>query len=224
MSGILYGVGVGPGDPELLTLKAIKIIEKCEVLAIPGKEKEKTYSYTIVEKVLDDISTKECVCLEFPMSRDEEVLLRAHNKAADEVEKLLVGGKSVAFLTIGDPTIYSTFSYLQKIIEERGYETQMVNGVPSFCAVAARKNKSLAKMNEAIHIVPTLDDGLEIDNLSGTKIIMKSAIHMSEMKAKFSECDVYMVSNVGMDNEKIYEGINEIPDELGYLSTAIVHE
>ena len=109
MHGILYGVGVGPGDPRLMTFLAAETIKKCEVLAVPARTREQAVSYQIARGLLPELDQKACLSLAVPMTKDRKVLNAAYEQAADLVEEQLKAGKDVACLTLGDPTIYSTY-------------------------------------------------------------------------------------------------------------------
>ena len=154
MSGILFGVGVGPGGPELMTIKAIKTINKCDVLVFPGKNKESSLSYQIAKGMVADIDDKPSVALSFPMSNDPVLLANAHRDAASKIIDILDAKMNVAFLTLGDPTIFSTFTYVKRIVEEKGYKTELINGISSFSQAAALLNNELAIEDETIHIIP----------------------------------------------------------------------
>ena len=147
MRGILYGVGVGPGDPELMTLKAVRMIRENEVIAVPGAEAKETVAYQIAVQAVPELADKELLSIYMPMTHDAKELEENHRKGAKALEEVLDQGKDIVFLTLGDPTIYSTFSYLQKRVEDDGYETALVSGITSFCAAAARTNQPLVEWN-----------------------------------------------------------------------------
>ena len=110
----------------------------------------------------------------FPMTKDESRLTAAHEQICLEIKKLLDNGRQVAFLTIGDPTVYSTYQYIHKRVVKGGYEAHIVNGVPSFCAAAGALGISLADNKEEIHVIPAsyqIEDALK---LPGTKVLMKA--------------------------------------------------
>ena len=160
------------------------------------------------------------------MTHDKAELELNHEKGAKALEAALDTGKNVVFLTLGDPTIYSTFSYVQKRVEADGYETRLVSGITSFCAAAARLNISLSEWNEQLHIVPAvhrLDSEL---TESGNYILMKSGKKMNQVKEilERSGREVRMVENCGMPDEHIYNGVEEIPDDAGYYSLIIAKE
>lgn len=154
MSGTLYGLGVGPGDPELLTLKALRLIRENRVIAVPGNDTKSSVAYQIVKGAYPELDEKELIPVAMPMTKDKKVLEDNHNKAADAVESYLKQGENVVFLTLGDPTVYSTYLYVHKRILERGYQAEIVSGITSFCAVAARLNRGLVEMAEPLHVIP----------------------------------------------------------------------
>ena len=148
MKPTFYGVGVGPGDPELLTLKAVRIIEECDVLAVPGRTKEDSVAYSIALAAVPEIGQKETICIHMPMTTDEKKLKESHEKGAAQIIRLLEQGRSVAFLTLGDPTIYSTYLYLQKLVQEAGFETEIISGIASFLAAGAALNTGLVEKKQ----------------------------------------------------------------------------
>ena len=185
MSGILYGLGVGPGDPELLTLKALRLIRENPVIAVPGNDIKASVAYQIVKGAYPKLDEKELIPVAMPMTKDRAVLEDNHNKAADAVESYLKQGKNVVFLTLGDPTIYSTYLYVHKRILERGYQAEIVSGITSFCAVAARLNMGLAEMAEPLHVIPATYKAEEMDELlklPGTKVLMKSGKRLKKVR------------------------------------------
>ena len=217
MAGVLYGVGVGPGDPEYMTLKAVRLIRENEVIAVPGPVAEETVAYKIAVQAVPELADKELVPILMPMTHDRAVMEQNHDEAADTVEGYLKAGKNVVFLTLGDPTVYSTYMYVQKRIEERGYHTELVSGITSFCAAAARANTSLVEWSEQLHVLPAvhkLDSELD---LPGNYVLMKSGKKMGQVKEilRRSGRDVVMVENCGMDTEKVYHSVDEIPDDAG---------
>lgn len=223
MKGIAYGVGVGPGDPELMTCKAIRLIRENHVIAVPGTVPEEAVSYQIAAAAVPEIAGKELLPVSMPMSNDPEVIREAHQKGARQIEGYLDQGKNVVYLTLGDPTIYCSFSYLQQILGEDGYRTELVNGVPSFCAAAARLNRPLAQWDEPVHLVPAAHNKEQMFSEEGNYVLMKSAGSMKEVKKLLLEKGFTgsAVENCGMDNEKVYLCLEEIPENAGYLTLVI---
>ena len=154
MSGILYGIGVGPGDPELLTLKALRILRESDVIAIPSESKEACVAYQIALGACPELERKELLPIPMPMTKDAAALECSHEAAASAIAEQLEQGRQVAFVTLGDPTVYSTYLYIHRKIAGMGYETAIVSGIPSFCAAAARLNQGLVEQAQPLHILP----------------------------------------------------------------------
>lgn len=226
MSGKLYGVGTGPGDPELITIKALRLIKEADLIVVPGEEVENSVAYQIVQGIYPEIEKKERIAVPMPMIKDRELLEAAHDRAAECIKNELDHGKITVFLTLGDPTVYSTYLYVHKRITEWGYDTEIVNGIPSFCAVAAKLNRGLVEKQEPLHVIPAsyqIDNALE---LNGTKVFMKAGKKLGEVKKRIvqSEAEAVMIENCGMPEEKIYRSAEEIPEQTGYYSLIIVKE
>lgn len=229
MKGKLYGLGVGPGDPELLTLKALRLIKENEVIAVPGNDIKTCVAYQIVKGVYEELDTKTLIPVAMPMTKDKAILEANHRRAADDVEAYLKQGKNVVFLTLGDPTVYSTYLYVHKRILDRGYEAEIVSGITSFCAVAARLNMGLVEMAQPLHVIPATYKAQEMDEiltLPGTKVLMKTGKKMREVRESIlrSGQKAVMIENCGMPDEKIYESAEDIPEDAGYYSLIIVKE
>lgn len=226
MSGILYGVGVGPGDPELITQKAVRIIKEHNVIACPGTDAKNSTAYKIAVQSIPELAHKELVPINMPMTMDIEVQKKHHKSGATQIESYLEAGKNVVFLTLGDPTIYSTFSYIQHIIQADGYEIQIINGIPSFCAAAATLGISLTERKEPLHIISAIHQTDFKLNLPGNYVLMKSGHSIANVKSILRDSGrmVSMVENCGMINEKQYHNIDDIPDDAGYFSLIIAKE
>ena len=226
MKGIAYGVGVGPGDPEYMTLKAIRLIRENDVIAVPGKVAKDSVAYKIAAAVVPELADKELVPIYMPMVKDRKLIDEEHKKAAGLVESYLDRGINVVYLTLGDSTIYCTFSYIQHYLEADGYTVELVAGIPSFCAAAARLNTPLTEWDEPLHVLPAvhkLEDDLA---LGGNYVLMKSASQMAKVKdmLRRSGRTAVMAENCTMENEKLYHSIDEIPDDAGYFSLIIAKE
>lgn len=222
--GRLYGVGTGPGDPELMTLRACRIIRENEVIAVPGKDPKSSVAYGIAVKAVPELAGKELLTIDMPMTKDREALRTSHAEAAAVIEEILDAGRNVVYLTLGDPSIYSSFSYIKHIVEADGYETKMVSGVTSFSTAASALNVSLAEWDEPLHIVPAFHSAEEgLLNYPGNFVLMKSAGKIREVKDLLSDSglEVMAAENCGMEGEKVYGSIDEIPGDAGYFTLVI---
>ena len=155
MKGKIYGIGVGPGDPELLTLKACRILREVDVLCVPKSRTEKdSLALSIVRQAVD----REFVVLElmFPMTHDQEILKQHWDQAANQMMQLAREGKSLAFVTIGDPMLYSTFAYILERVK-KGAEDILIESVPGITAMAACSsliNEPLTEGDEKLAVIP----------------------------------------------------------------------
>lgn len=227
--GVFYGVSIGPGDPELLTLKAVRLLERTQVIAAPQTKSGAMLAYDIARQAVD-LSDKTVVPLYFTMERGADKQRAAHEAAADAVARYLDAGQDVAMLNLGDVSIYATYSYLMEILNARGYVTQMIPGVPSFCACAARLGISLTEMHEPLHIAPGSVEIEPILDQPGTKILMKSGKQLPKVLHALDKAGVRehsaMVRSCGLPDEAVYPNLAEFPDgeQAGYFATIVVKE
>jgi len=220
-TGLLYGIGVGPGDPELLTLKAIITIHDCDMLAVPDSGAENQLALNIAQ---EHIAKKEIIQLKMPMTCDKAELYKSREAAADTICTKLDMGKSVGFLTLGDPMLYSTYSYLHKIVISRGYPVKVIPGVTSFCAAAAALGEPLCEGGESLHIIPALYENMESAlTLDGTKVLMKSGQKLNDIIDHLiaNDLNAKIAQRVGMDGEKLYQSSNN-EVETDYFSVLIL--
>lgn len=222
---ILYGVGVGPGDPELLTLKAARILREADIVAVPDKGSGEKTALNIVK---DQVEGKELLYCPTPMVRDKAVLEAAYTDIADRVCALLDAGKTVAFITLGDPTVYSTYLYVHKKVLSRGYEAVLIPGVPSFCAVAAKLGTSLCEGDERLLIIPAshvVEDCLEV---RANKVFMKAGRDIARLQEQLKAVGLLdrasMVANCGMEGEQIFPRFADMEDGTGYFSVVLVKD
>lgn len=154
-AGILYAIGVGPGAPDLLTLRAAAILRSIDV-ALCASSNKNDYSLALNIASQHLKSAAKTVKLDFPMTRDKEELSRAWKKAAQITLAYLNEGYSVAFLTLGDPLIYSTFGYLKEELAQIAPKLrfEIVPGITSFQAAAAKAGLSLCEADESVAIIP----------------------------------------------------------------------
>lgn len=226
MKGTLYGVGVGPGDPELLTLQAVRIIRESDVIFAPGKVPEETTAYQIAAGAVPELALKKTEGLYMPMTKDEEAREKAHEDAAKRILAVLEQGKTAAYLTLGDPCIYSTYLYVHKKVEAAGYPAKLINGIPSFLAVSAALDEGLVEKDQMLHLIPASYPIAEGIALSGTKVLMKAGKEAARVRDYLKENGQkgQAVERCKMDGEKIYRSLDEIPDDLSYYSIMVVKD
>ena len=221
--GILYGVGVGPGDPELLTLKAVRILREADVVAVPDKGSGEQTARAIAGEYLEG---KEILSCPTPMVRDRAVLEESYERNARTLCGLLDAGKTVAFLTLGDPAIYSTYVYIHRKVVEWGYRAELVPGVPSFCAAAARLGVSLCQGDERLLIVPASHPVEDCVKFPANQVYMKAGRRLGELRQTLEEhgrLDQAMaVSNCGMADERVWPRVSEMETEGRYFSIVFV--
>lgn len=222
--GRLFGVGVGPGDPDLLTVKAIKTALYCDIIAVPHKDLEKCFALKIAIGEVPELEDKPLLAVHMPMTKDPEELEKAYAAGAALLEEQLDAGKNVAFLTLGDPTVYSTYMYLHERVAAHGYETKIIPGVPSFCAAAAELGISLCQGSEELHVIPGTYRPTEALDYPGTKVLMKNRLSETVPALKERGTTAMMVENCSLPTQKIYKGVENLPEEAGYFSLLIAKE
>lgn len=224
--GKLIGIGVGPGDAELLTVKAARVLKEADVICAPKSGKSKpSLALSIVQKYLDD-RNRDYKLLEplFPMIEDERILNDYWDEAAGLVVDKLEQGMDVAFITLGDPSIYSTFSYISRRIEVEGYSVEIIPGITSFTGCAAAADISLGEKDEIIVIVPKVDERLErILQYGDTFVVMKTSRHLDDLERVVSRDkrnkEIVSIQNCGLDDERIFK---DFVKDKKYLSTTIL--
>ena len=223
--GKLYGVGVGPGDPELLTRKAERVLREADIVAVPDKGAGEKTALNIVS---DLVAGKELLYCPAPMVRDQAVLEASYQESADRICARLDEGRTVAFITLGDPTVYSTYIYVHKKVLARGYDAELIPGVPSFCAVAARLNTSLCEGAERLLIVPASHDAADCLDIRANKVFMKAGKAIGELQTQLAERGMLehasLVANCGMEGELVCPHFADMTDGTGYFSIVLVKE
>jgi len=232
--GTLYGMGVGPGDPELVTVKAAKVLSQCSHVFVPkARIKADSVALAIAKKY---IKPESCVHeVVFPMSNDKEDLQKHWDESAEKVAAVLRTGEDASFLTLGDAFLYSTYIYLvrslRRILPDVPIET--VPGVNAFSAVAALTEMPIGEGKELVTIVPTSDDLGDIQSAldaGGTVVLMKVGRRLEKIlelldKNKALERSVF-VSHAGMKGkEQVVTDLRSLygkTKEAGYLSIILV--
>lgn len=224
MKGKFYGIGVGSGDPELITIKAVNILKKCDFIFIPKTKEKESTAFSIIK----DYINKDCTIeeLTFSMNREKEERKQSRLNAAKKVISILEKGIDAAFITLGDATIYSTCMYLHEIIQQNGFETEIVSGIPSFCAVSAKLKISISEENESFGILPVSDN---LESISKTADIFDNLILMKANKNINKICELLQkkgfsyiqgIEKCGLEGEKVLYHLAEL-EESSYFTTLI---
>ncbi|NBI27927.1 precorrin-2 C(20)-methyltransferase [Chengkuizengella marina] len=232
--GTLYGIGMGPGDPELITVKAFRILKESPVIAYPKKRSgSKSYALAITEQYINPLE-KEMLGLIFPMTKDKATLEKQWNKTVKTVSEQLNQGKDVAFVTEGDPMLYSTFIHMQRLVEKLHPDIQIkvVPGISSVNGTAARMGLPLADGDEQVAIVPATND---IDNMRKALIehdcvvFIKVAKVLDMMIGILRELELLdkaaVVTKVTSEEERVWTNVEELEGaELEYLTLMVVRK
>ncbi len=221
--GTLYGVSVGPGDPENLTLKAVRVLKAADVIAAPSTGRNRQTALGIVDDYIAGKPVVDCVT---PMSKDPAVIAQAHDRIADDLCALLDEGKSVAFITLGDVGVYSTYYYTHARVAARGYRTEVVPGVTSFCDAAARLGRPLCLGAEPLLIVPVSAGTAEtLLDVPANKVFMKAGRDLGALRetlaARGELDDAAAVANSGLPREQVCEKFADLDVDSGYFSVVL---
>ncbi len=209
--GTLYGVGVGPGAPDLLTLRAVDTLRRAQVIAMPrSSDFGSSMAWKIIKPVVGEIEGQERLFLTFPMNKDPERLAPYWEKAFAAIGERLEKGLSVAFATEGDPSLFSTFIYLQREAPRRwpGIEVVVVPGVSSIAAVPSVTGIPLADGQERIAIIPAnygVDDLPSILEQFDTTILMKIGSELANVVAT--------IKQAGLADKAVYVSRATMPDQ-----------
>ena len=223
--GKLYGVGVGPGAPDLLTVRALDVLRRVPVLALPrSSDYGASKAWDIVKPALGDVPGQTRLFLTFPMNKDPERLRPAWNKAFAAIGAELERGRDVAFASEGDPSLFSTFIYLASEAPRRwpGIAVEIVPGVSSITAVPAVTGVPLADGQERIAIIPANYGVVDLPDLLerfDTIVLMKIGTEMARIvetiaSAGLLDRAVY-VAKATMVDQRIVRDVREVASERG---------
>lgn len=227
-SGVFFGVGVGPGDPELLTVKAINAIQNSNVIIAPKTEKKDGSVALSIAKSYIRPETQ-IVYQTFPMVLDFEKFPNIFEKNKTEILNFLTSGMNVAFLTLGDPMFYSTYVYIFRLLKDSGIKIETIPGIPSFLAISSYIGKPLSFGDELLTVIPATADYKIIKNalkFSDTTVLMKVYKNFNEIVDILKEENMLeesvLVSRCGLNDEKIINDIeNHQSENINYLSTIL---
>ncbi|WP_022662877.1 precorrin-2 C(20)-methyltransferase [Paucidesulfovibrio longus] len=228
--GILYGVGVGPGDPDLLTLKAVQTLGRVESIFASSSTKN---GFSLAESIVRPHLQPDTAVmrLQFPMTSNAETLELAWTANAETILKHLAAGEDVALVTLGDPLLFSTFGYvLQKVRQLRPEQrVEIIPGITSFQQAAAATGTILAEAGETLHILPgTMPaDALRkhLDQADNS-VILKAYRNFGTICDTLDALDLkrrsLFVSRLGLEGELICRNLDQAPKNPHYLSLLLV--
>ena len=229
--GRIYGVGVGPGDPELMTLKAVRVLRQVGVVYVPqARSSAESYAFNVVKELVDP-TRQEVVRIAFP-TRGETGAGDTWRQATDRVVASVAQGKDVAFITEGDPLLYSTFSHLLEELHKRHphIPVEVVPGVSSLTAAAASAAIPLASRDQRVAILPAIygvDDLRDVVASFDTVVLMKVNGILLQAVAELQELEVahksVLVKRATTQDEQVIQDPRQLsPKELDYFSLLII--
>ena len=229
-TGTLYGIGVGPGSPDLLTLRAVDILRRVEViLAAASPRNEHSLALSIAAPHLPEGFF--CERLDFPMTRDTAVLEEAWLRNAEITRRVLESGRNAAFLTLGDPLIYSTFGYLMRTLRRIAPElnVEVVPGITSYQEAAAKTRTILCEGGENLMVIPGINDAEALDKALETAdsaVIMKAYRNAPVIRESLARAgkngETLFASRLGLEGETTSQGLDHMPEKPHYLSLLLV--
>jgi precorrin-2/cobalt-factor-2 C20-methyltransferase len=226
-AGVLHGVGVGPGDPELITLKGLRLLQRVDLVFVPATAPGRSFAATIAAPHLD-ASRQQIVELVCPPYRNREALLARWAELATDVAAQMAEGRDAVFLTEGDPALYSTFQYLAAALRRDAPRVRIetVPGVTSATAAAAVAGLPLAMWNERVVLLPaTAGDDVVAGAIAefDTAVVLKPGAFLAQSEGLASERNVVLVRRAGRPEQAILwgaEALHAAADD--YFSLLIV--
>ncbi|MFH0821560.1 MAG: precorrin-2 C(20)-methyltransferase [Pseudomonadota bacterium] len=230
IKGTLYGVGVGPGDPDLVTVKALKVLRSVStIFAACSTKNDYSLAHSIVE---EHLGRTEIELMPFPMTRDQPALQRAWDQNARRVLEILNSGRHAAFITLGDPLTYSTFAYLLRTVRRFSQDVRVetVPGITSYHAAAAAANTPLTEGEESFHLISGAMGGAHLQRVFDTSdnvVMLKTYRHFDDIYATLESLNlldhVICVTRVGLEGQAVVEDIRTLKGgKMPYLSLIII--
>lgn len=227
--GKLYGIGVGPGDSKLLTVKAVEAIQSCDMIITPKTEKKDgSVAWNIAKPYIREET--ELLPMVFQMNLDMEAVARQWEENRRIVCEKLDEGKNLVFLTLGDPMLYSTYMYIFRALEGTEYEAENIPGIPAFVGIANAIGMPLAEWEETVVVLPATASEEKIDRVlavADNAVIMKvykNWAYIQEMLRKHHLIEnAVMVTRAGLPDECVQKDLDALPADYqpNYLSTIL---
>jgi len=225
MTGTLYGVGLGPGAPDLLTLRAARLIESARVIAYPSLAGGDSFARSIAADLIP--TTAREIILDVPMTTERAPAQTAYDTGAAEIAAALDAGEDVICLCEGDPLFYGSFMYIHARLKER-YTVEVIPGVTSVTACAARAALPLAARNERLTILPgpLAEDALKAEiTRADSVVIMKVGRHLAKIRRVLSALDLadqaVYVERASLP-EEVCLPLSQAPEKAPYFSMILL--
>ena len=234
----LIGIGVGPGDPELLTVKAVNAINNADIIMCPASNEDRpSIALSVVSSLIDKSKNQEIVKLIFPMTKDKDILEQTWKKNAKIMAQTVLSGKNVVYLTVGDPYLYSTWIYMHKDLKENYPDMQIsvIPGIVSMFTFASKVGVSIAEGAEKVAIIPScydLSSVKEIAKHSETMVFLKDGRYFDQViqvlkESGFPDDSIFAIGqDLGTDHEIIRKlTLGEVNDDTlttKYFSILVV--
>ncbi|HJT10126.1 MAG TPA: precorrin-2 C(20)-methyltransferase [Candidatus Nitrosotalea sp.] len=207
-------VGCGPGDPDLLTVKAVKAIQNADVILCPtSKEGKESIAYSIISSLVDNSRKPDIANLVFPMVKDKETLENTWENNARIIADKVKDGKNVVYLTVGDPSLYSTWIYIQRELKSKYPEIKItvIPGIVSMFAFASKVGISIAEGDETVAVIPACYDLSRVKETAkncDTMIFLKDGRYFDQVitllrEAGFPDSSLFAIAQDVGTNEEI---------------------
>ncbi|MGB9825200.1 MAG: precorrin-2 C(20)-methyltransferase [Desulfofundulus sp.] len=233
VSGKFYGIGVGPGDPELLTLKAYRVLQEVNIVCVPKSAADRE---SLALSIIKQVIKRQFMTLElfFPMSRDHQILEQHWASAGEKVAKLVQEGHKVAFITIGDPTFYSTYSYVQAYLQKNypDLPVETIPGITAMSACAAALEEPLATGEESLAVIPAVYNLERLEEILETfenVVLMKVNRYFDQVLELLRKKGLLeraaLVSRCGYPDQIVNRKVSDLAGQrIDYMSILVIHK
>ncbi|MCV0425840.1 MAG: precorrin-2 C(20)-methyltransferase [Roseibium sp.] len=228
MSGTLFGIGLGPGDPELMTLKAHRLISSAKVIAYPAPDSGESFARSIASASIPSDARE--IPIIVPMRVDRFPAQEIYDQASEEIAEVLATGQNVVTLCEGDPFFYGSFMYLFERLSDR-FEIEIVPGVTSLTACAAQLQRPLTSRNDVLTVIPGPLPDSEIRKKieeAQAVAIMKVGRHLTRLKALLSDMKLLekagYVERASLNEQKVHRLIDLEVETAPYFSMILIYK
>lgn len=227
MNKTVYSLGLGPGDHELITVKAKRILEESDIIVVPqSNEQGRSVAREIILHYIDESKIHMCY---IPMTNNRKDLLRRYTDLASAIKEMVAQGRRVSYVTQGDPTIYSTSNYLTEKLENLGIRVKHVPGISAINAASSMLGLPLTvkKENFGVYEMPAeAETAADLIQRHPTTVLMKINNRLPmliDTVKRIKPEKAFLVRRIGLDGERVYDMLNgSLPPEAAYLSVAVI--